>query len=164
MTTALACTHPDITDEMWPQIDTIIATYRRQPGSVITVLRECQDVVGYLPVELIDYISNGLNLPQSDVFGVTSFYALFSMVPKGRHTIKLCLGTACYVKGIKETMARIENEYQVEEGETTEDRRFSLEGVRCLGACGLAPVMVIGEDTHGDVSADTILSILDKYE
>ena len=86
------------------------------------------------------------------------------MTPKGRHTIKLCLGTACYVKGIKEVMNRIENEYDIEVGGTSEDRRFSLEGVRCLGACGLAPVMVIGPDTHGDVSSDTIIDIIEKYE
>ena len=156
--------HEDITDEMWTQIDKIIQTNRPISGSIITALRECQDVVGYLPVELLDYISEGLNLPASDVYGVASFYALFSMEPKGRHTIKLCLGTACYVKGIKEVMNRIENTYSVEEGGTSEDRRFSLEGVRCLGACGLAPVMVIGPDTHGDVSSDKIIDILEKYE
>jgi NADH:ubiquinone oxidoreductase subunit E len=156
--------HPDITDEMWTQIDKILQTNRPIAGSIITALRECQDVVGYLPVELLDYISEGLNLPASDVYGVASFYALFSMTPKGRHTIKLCLGTACYVKGIKEVMSRIENEYHIEEGGTSEDRRFSLEGVRCLGACGLAPVMVIGQDTHGDVSSDKIIDILEKYE
>jgi NADH:ubiquinone oxidoreductase subunit E len=156
--------HPDITDEMWTRIDEIIQTNRTVAGSIITALRECQDVVGYLPVELLDYISAGLNLPPSDVYGVASFYALFSMQPKGRHTIKLCLGTACYVKGIKEVMNRIENQYKVKEGGTTEDRRFSLEGVRCLGACGLAPVMVIGSDTHGDVSSDKIINILENYE
>lgn len=156
--------HPDITEEMWPQIDQIIQANRPVDGSIITVLRECQDVVGYLPVELLDYISAGLNLPSSEVYGVASFYALFSMEPKGRHTIRLCLGTACYVKGIKEVMSRIENEYEVKEGGTTDDRRFSLEGVRCLGACGLAPVMVIGQDTHGDVSSDKIIDILEKYE
>jgi NADH:ubiquinone oxidoreductase subunit E len=156
--------HPDITDEMWAQIDKIIQANRPVAGSIITALRECQDVVGYLPVELLDYISAGLNLPPSDVYGVASFYSLFSMQPKGRHIIKLCLGTACYVKGIKEVMNRIENQYNVKEGGTTEDRRFSLEGVRCLGACGLAPVMVIGADTHGDISSDKIINILENYE
>jgi NADH:ubiquinone oxidoreductase subunit E len=156
--------HPDITEEMWPQIDQIIQTNRPVSGSIIATLRQCQNVVGYLPVELLDYISTGLNLPSSEVYGVASFYSLFSMEPKGRHTIKLCLGTACYVKGIKEVMSRIENEYTLEEGGTTEDRRFSLEGVRCLGACGLAPVMVIGQDTHGDVTSDKIIDILEKYE
>jgi NADH:ubiquinone oxidoreductase subunit E len=164
MATAFQPKHPDITDDMWTQIDTIIAENKPKPGSIITVLRECQNVVGYLPVELIDYIGRGMNLPPSDVYGVASFYALFSMEPKGRHTIKLCLGTACYVKGIKEVLNRISNQYQVKEGGTTEDRRFSLEAVRCLGACGLAPVMVVNSDTHGDVKADGVIDILEKYE
>jgi NADH:ubiquinone oxidoreductase subunit E len=156
--------HPDITAEMWTQVDAIIRANRPVPGSIITALRECQNVVGYLPVQLLDYISAGLNLPPSEVYGVASFYALFSMQPKGRHTIKLCLGTACYVKGIKEVLSRVENQYHLKEGETTEDRRFSLEGVRCLGACGLAPVMVIGQDTHGAVSSDKVIEILENYK
>lgn len=156
--------HPDITGDMWDQVDKIIVAHRHIPGAVISVLRECQDVVGYLPVELMDYISGGMNLPRSDVFGVASFYALFSMTPKGRHMIKVCMGTACYVKGIKEVLDRIGNEFQVEEGGTTEDRRFSLEAVRCLGACGLAPVVVINQDTYGDVKADKVLDVLETYE
>lgn len=156
--------HEDITEEMWESVNTIITENAPIAGSVITVLRECQDVAGYLPVELLDHISKGLNLPSSDVYGVASFYSLFSMEPKGRHTIKLCLGTACYVKGIKETMSRIENELDVKEGGVTEDRRFSVEGVRCLGACGLAPVVVINKDTYGDVKSDQVMNILEKYE
>ncbi len=162
--TAFQFQHPDITDDMWIQIDEIIDNNKSRLGAIITVLRECQDVVGYLPVELIDYIGDGMNLSRSEVYGVASFYALFSMEPKGRHTVKMCLGTACYVKGIKEVLDRVANEYQIEEGGTTEDRRFTLEAVRCLGACGLAPVMVINQDTHGDVKADGVLKILDQYE
>jgi NADH-quinone oxidoreductase subunit E len=162
--TAFQFQHPDITDDMWIQIDEIIDNNKSRLGAIITVLRECQDVVGYLPVELIDYIGDGMNLSRSEVYGVASFYALFSMEPKGRHTVKMCLGTACYVKGIKEVLDRVSNEYQIDEGETTEDRRFTLEAVRCLGACGLAPVMVINQDTHGDVKADGVLKILDRYE
>jgi NADH:ubiquinone oxidoreductase subunit E len=149
---------------MWSKIDQIIHTNRPVSGSIITVLRESQDVVGYLPIELLDYIGLGMNLPRSEVYGVASFYALFSMTPKGRHTIKLCLGTACYVKGIKEVMSRVENKYHVKEGGTTEDRRFSLQGVRCLGACGLAPVVVVGQDTHGDVTSDKIIDIIEQYK
>ena len=156
--------HPDIQNDMWTQIDEIIAANRSVPGSVIGVLRECQDVVGYLPVELIDYISNGLNLSRSEVYGVASFYALFSFEPKGRHLIKVCMGTACYVKGIKESVNRIENQYGMKEGGTSEDRRFSLEAVRCLGACGLAPVVVVDQDTYGDVKADNVIQTLEKYE
>ena len=156
--------NPDITDEMWSDIDKIIGDNKSIPGSIIGVLRECQDVVGYLPVELIDYISDGLNLSRSEVFGVASFYSLFSLTPKGRHLIKVCMGTACYVKGIKEVISRIGNEYHLKEGDTTGDRRFSLEAVRCLGACGLAPVVVVDQDTYGDVKADKVIKMLDKYE
>jgi NADH-quinone oxidoreductase subunit E len=156
--------HTDITDEMWSDIDKIIGNNKSIPGSIIGVLRECQDVVGWLPVELIDYISDGLNLSRSEVFGVASFYSLFSLTPKGRHLIKVCMGTACYVKGIKEVISRIGNEYHLKEGDTTEDRRFSLEAVRCLGACGLAPVMVVDQDTYGDVKADKVIKMLDQYE
>ncbi|MDM8551831.1 NAD(P)H-dependent oxidoreductase subunit E [Desulfobacterales bacterium HSG2] len=156
--------HPDITEAMWIRINEIITTNRMKPGSVITVLRECQDIVGYLPVELIDHISRGLNLSPSDVFGVVSFYSLFSLEPKGRHTVKVCMGTACYVKGIKEVIERICNEYQMEEGGTSEDRRFSLDPVRCLGACGLAPVAVVDQDIYGDASSNSIIDILEKYE
>jgi NADH:ubiquinone oxidoreductase subunit E len=156
--------HSDITDEMWSKIDETIAANRDIPGSIIGVLRECQNVVGWLPVELIDYISDGLNLSRSEVFGVASFYSLFSLTPKGRHLIKVCMGTACYVKGIKEVISRIDNHYHVKEGDTTEDRRFSLEAVRCLGACGLAPVVVVDQDTYGDVKADKVIETIDKYE
>jgi NADH:ubiquinone oxidoreductase subunit E len=156
--------HSDITDNMWTKIDEIVAANRDLPGSVIGVLRECQDVVGYLPVELIDYISYGLNLSRSEVFGIASFYSLFSFEPKGRHVIKVCMGTACYVKGIQESISRIENQYNVKEGGTTEDRRFSLEAVRCLGACGLAPVVVVDQDTYGGVKADKVIETPEKYE
>lgn len=156
--------HSDITNEMWSKIDAIIEDNKDIPGSIIGVLRECQDVVGWLPVELIDYISDGLNLSRSEVFGVASFYSLFYLTPKGRHLVKVCMGTACYVKGIKEVISRIDNEYQVKEGCTTEDRRFSLEAVRCLGACGLAPVVVVDQDTYGAVKADKVIETLNKYE
>lgn len=156
--------HPDVTEEMWQQIDGVIEKYHGKLGSVIAALRESQDVVGYLPTEVMDYLSYGLNLPASDVYGVASFYALFSMEPKGKHIIKVCTGTACYVKGIKEVISRISNKYGVEEGGTDADRLFSLESVRCLGACGLAPVMLVNLDVHGAVKADKVLDILTRYE
>jgi NADH:ubiquinone oxidoreductase subunit E len=156
--------HPDINETMWENIDAIIADNRDIPGAVIGVLRECQNMVGYLPVELIDYISYGLNLSGSEVFGIASFYSLFSLEPKGRHLIKVCMGTACYVKGIKEAIGRIEKQYHVKEGGITADRRFSLEAVRCLGACGLAPVMVVDQDTFGGIKADKVIETLEKYE
>ena len=156
--------HSDISEEMWDKINEVITTHKSTPGSVITVLRECQDIVGYMPLELIDYISEGLTISRSEVFGVATFYSIFSLLPKGRHTIKCCMGTACYVKGIREIMVRVSNEYQLEEGQTTPDRRFSLEAVRCLGACGLAPVVVVDGDTHGAVSSDKVIDIIERYE
>lgn len=164
MTPAFRPEHPDIDPAMWEQIDDIIAENRTIAGSLIAALRKCQQVVGYLPVELMEYIAVGMNLARSDVFGVASFYALFSFEPKGRHTVKVCTGTACYVKGIKEVMARICNQFGLEEGGTSSDRRFTLEGVRCLGACGLAPVMVVDSDTHGAVRSDKVIEILNNYE
>ncbi len=156
--------HEDITNDMWEKIDAVIQTHKKTPGAVITVLRECQDIVNYLPIELIDTIADGMNLPSCEVFGVASFYSLFSLKPKGRHTVKICTGTACYVKGIREVLSRIEGEFDLCEGETSKNRRFSLQGVRCLGACGLAPVMVVGEDTYGDVKPEKVVQILDKYK
>ena len=159
--------HPevqDVTEEMWTEINDILESYRQKPGALIPVLRKCQDVMGYLPTDILEHISEGLNVPRSEVFGVTTFYALFSRYPKGRHTVKACMGTACYVRGIKEAVRRITEVYGVRFGETTQDRRFSLESVRCLGACGLAPVVVVDQDTQGAVTADKIEAILEKYE
>lgn len=154
----------DITEKMWEEIDSTILENRDKPGSLITVLRESQNIVGYLPSKLLDYIGKGLNIPGSKVFGVATFYSYFSLTPKGRNIIKLCMGTACYVKGIKEAMERIGNKYQIKEGETTDDKRFSLEAVRCLGACGLAPVMVVNQDIHGSISSDKVIDVLEQYE
>ena len=156
--------HQDITSEMWNRIDEVIKSGKGKPGSLITVLRECQDIVLYLPSELLAYISQELGLPLSQVFGVATFYSFFSLKPKGRHTIKVCTGTACYVKGIKEVISRIYGKYSLKAGSTTDDRRFSLEEVRCLGACGLAPVMVVDGDIFGSVSPKKVLQILEKYE
>ncbi len=156
--------HPDITDAMWDKIDEIIDANKDIAGSVIGVLRMSQDAVGYLPVELIDYIAEGMNLPASQVYGVATFYALFSLKPKGRNIIKACTGTACYVKGIKEILSHITNKHGIKEGETTADRRFSLEGVRCLGACGLAPVMIVSENIHGNLKPDEVVGILENYK
>jgi NADH-quinone oxidoreductase subunit E len=105
-----------------------------------------------------------MQIPAAKVAGVASFYHYYRLQPRGRFLINVCLGTACYVKGIKEVMARIGSVYNVKEGDITEDRRFGLEGVRCLGACGLAPVMVVGEDTHGAVTSDKVIDILERYE
>ncbi len=156
--------HEDISDKMWDKVDEIIEKYRNFTGGITQALREAQEVVGYLPIPLINYIADRMNISRSDAFGVASFYALFSLKPKGRHLIRVCLGTACYVKGIKDVLTRIHQEYGLEVGDTTEDRRFSLEGVRCLGACGFAPVMVVDGKTYGTVTADKVIEILENYK
>jgi NADH:ubiquinone oxidoreductase subunit E len=160
----LAEVNPDLTPEVVSKVDEIIASHKRKPGSLIPVLEEVQGVTGYLPVELQEYIARGLNVPASTVYGVVTFYSFFSMVPKGKHTIKVCMGTACYVKGIGEVLNRLQSEFKLEVGKIAEDRRFSLEVVRCLGACGLAPVVVVGSDTHGGVTPDRIVEILNRYQ
>jgi NADH:ubiquinone oxidoreductase subunit E len=160
----LAEINPDLTSEIMSRVDEIIGRYRGKPGSLIPVLEECQGITGYLPVELQEYISRGLNVPACTVYGVVTFYSFFSMVPKGRHIIKVCMGTACYVRGISEVLNRLQSQFKLEVGKVSPDKRFSLELVRCLGACGLAPVVVVGSDTHGAVTPDRIVEILDRYK
>ena len=160
----LEAMNPDLTPEVMSKVDEVIQKFMGKPGALIPVLEECQIIVGYLPVELQDYIGEKLNIPGSTIFGVVTFYSFFSMVPKGRHVIKVCLGTACYVRGTKQIMQKISAEFGIGVGETTEDRRFSLEAVRCLGACGLAPVVVVNEETHGGIKSNAISGILSQYE
>lgn len=160
----LEAINPDLTPDVMRQVDEIIDRSKGKPGCLIPVLEECQVVVGYLPLELQDYIGSRLNIPGSTIYGVVTFYSFFCMVPKGRHTIKVCLGTACYVRGTKNILSRISQEFGLGVGQTSEDRRFSLESVRCLGACGLAPVMVVDSDTHGGVSPNRVSGVLEDYE
>jgi NADH:ubiquinone oxidoreductase subunit E len=156
--------NPDLTPEVMIKIEDIIKNHNQGQSSLIPVLTECQEIIGYLPVELQEYIANSMKIPGSDIYGVVTFYSFFTMQPKGGHNIKVCMGTACYVRGIQEIISRVKSEFHIDIGETTEDRRFSLEAVRCLGACGLAPVVVVDSDTHGGVTPDSVLDILKGYE
>jgi NADH:ubiquinone oxidoreductase subunit E len=149
-----------ITREEWEKIDQVIDKYRGRHGALIPVLKETQDICGYLPKKVQHRIAEGLHLPSSQVYGVVSFYAFFTTVPRGRHIIRVCLGTACYVKGSKQILEQLQRELHVEVGGVTRDRKFSLEAVRCLGACGLAPVMVVGSDTYGMVNPGRALEIV----
>jgi NADH:ubiquinone oxidoreductase subunit E len=154
----------DITPDAIARIDEIIDRLKNKPGSLIPVLTGCQGMLGYLPVELQEYIGKRMNIPASDIYGVVTFYSFFTIIPKGRHTIKVCMGTACYVRGIGEILNRIRTGLNLNIGATSPDRRFSLEAVRCLGACGLAPVIVVDNNTHGGVSPDSVLDILKSYK
>jgi NADH:ubiquinone oxidoreductase subunit E len=153
-----------ITPEKYRKIDGIIARFKDKPGSLIPVLQQAQDVCGYLPHSVQRYIAKGMNMSPSVVFGVATFYSFFTLVPRGKHVIRVCLGTACYVKRSEEILDKLKDELDIEVGEITRDKKYSLEAVRCLGACGLAPVVVIGQDTYGDVAATQVMDIVKKYE
>lgn len=148
---------------MIEEIDRVINKYKSRPGSSIPVLQRCQEIVGYLPPEVQKRIAKGLNLSPAQIHSIVSFYSFFTMKPRGDHNIRICMGTACYVKRVEETLNKIKEDLKIEVGEVTEDRKFSLETVRCLGACGLAPVMVIDEETYGAISPKKVPEILNQF-
>lgn len=146
------------------QLEEVFAQYRGQQGALIPVLQAAQDIYGYLPREVLERIAAELKLPISQVYGVVTFYAQFNLKPRGRYIIRVCQGTACYVRGGGEIFAELQEQLGIKDGETTEDLRFTLESVACLGACGLAPVIMVNDDTHGRLTKDAIAGILAKYE
>lgn len=148
---------------MISELDRVIKEYKNKPGSTIPVLQRAQEIVGYLPPIIQKRIARGLNVSTADVHSIVSFYSFFSMKPRGEHIVKVCLGTACYVKGIEAVVTKLKAELKIEMGGITDDKRFSMESVRCLGACGLAPVMVIDQDTHGTLEPKKVAQILDEY-
>jgi NADH:ubiquinone oxidoreductase subunit E len=154
----------EITKEMWKAVDGIIERHKGKRGALIPALEECQKVCGYLPLDVQRRISHGLNIPGSEVYGVVTFYSFFTMVPKGRHAIKVCLGTACYVRGGKAILDHLEDQLGLDGIGITKDRKFSVDSVRCIGACGMAPAMVIDDDTYAQVSSKNVMEILERYE
>ena len=153
-----------ITPEMYRKIDAIVERYKDKPGSLIPVLQQAQEVCGYLPHVVQRYIAQGMKMSPSMVFGVATFYSYFTLVPRGKHVIRVCLGTACYVRGSQEVLDKAQKELGIKVGGTTEDRRYSLDVVRCIGACGLAPAMLVNEDVYGRVKSPHLVDILKKYE
>jgi NADH:ubiquinone oxidoreductase subunit E len=153
----------EISREEWEKIDQVIGKYKGRHGALIPVLKEVQDICGYLPKKVQHRIAQGLQLSSSQIYGVVSFYAFFTTTPRGRNIIRVCLGTACYVKGSKMILDRLQRELDVEVGGITRDRKYSLEAVRCLGACGLAPVMVVGQDTYGMIDPGKAIEIVRSY-
>ena len=154
----------DYTEEKAKELDSIIKKFRNKPGSLIPVLQEAQEIIGYLPPSVQRHIAKGLKLPVSEVHGVVSFYSFFTMKPKGKHNIRVCLGTACYVKGSEEIVKKLSERLSIDVGGITDDKKFSLETVRCLGACGLAPVVVVDKDTYGSVNPVKVHELLTTYE
>ena len=153
-----------IDEETRAQIKQVIEANRSGAGALIRILQKVQGVVGYLPAEALRIVSDELKVPLSEVYGIVSFYSFFSMVPKGKHAVHLCLGTACYVKGGERILGAFARDMKLEPGGITEDGRFSLETVRCLGCCGLSPVISIGEDVYRRVKPSDVKNIIASYE
>ncbi len=139
------------------------AKHPKGQDDLIEVLHFTQETFGFIPEEAIDVISETLEVPKSVVYGVITFYHFFSLFPPGKHTIRICLGTACYVKGGKKIMETLESELGIKVGETTKDGLFSIQPARCLGACGLAPVMMVGEEVYARLTPKKVREILNKY-
>jgi NADH:ubiquinone oxidoreductase subunit E len=153
----------EFTPEQVAKLDSIINKHKGKAGGLIPVLEEAQVCLEYLPLPVQKRIAAGLNLPLSRVYGVVTFYSFFTMTPRGKHKVRVCLGTACYVRGGKALAEALQRQFGIKEGETTEDRMFTLESVRCLGACGLGPVIVVDEDVHGRVKPAKIKEVLSQY-
>jgi NADH:ubiquinone oxidoreductase subunit E len=154
----------EFTKDQVGKLNKIISKYKDKPGSLIPVLEEAQVTLEYLPMSVQKKIARELNLPLSRVYGVVTFYSFFTMKPRGKHTVRVCLGTACYVRGGKALAETLAKEFGVEEGETTPDRMFTYETIRCLGACGLGPVVVVDETVHGRVKPSKVREILSQYK
>ena len=152
------------TPEMEAKLDALIAEYKGTKGAIMPVLQKAQDIYGYLPVEVVDRIAKGLEVPKEEIYGVASFYSQISLNPKGDVTIAVCLGTACYVKGSGDLINKISEIIGIESGETSADGKWSLEATRCIGACGLAPVLTINDEVYGRLVVDDIPGIIAKYQ
>jgi len=146
------------------KLQEIIEKYKDTKGALIPVLHEAQEVYGYLPIEVQKKISEGLNVSLSEIYGVVTFYTQFSLNPKGKYRISVCMGTACYVKGAGQILDKLKEKLGLEVGECTEDGLFSLEACRCIGACGLAPVLTVNDDVYGRLVPDDVEGIIKKYQ
>ena len=158
-----ACGEEADAKELQARLDTVIEEYKDREGALIPVLQIAQGIYGYLPESALKRISLGLDIPYSEVAGTVSFYSFFSTVPRGKHVIRVCLGTACYVRGGKLVLEALQHKLGCDVGGTTEDRMFSLEVARCFGACGLAPAIMVDDEVHQRVKPARVQDILDAY-
>ena len=149
--------------EKYDALDAAIARHKGEPGALMPVLQEAQNIFGYVPQDVQQIIADGLGTTLAEVYGVATFYAQFSLEPKGQYVVGVCLGTACYVKGSQKVLDKLSEELKIPVGKTTPDGVFTLNATRCLGACGLAPVMMINDDVYGRLTPDEVPTILDKY-
>ena len=152
------------TPEQEAQLRAVIAEHKDEQGALMPVLQKAQDIYGYLPREVQVMIAEGMDVPLEKVYGVATFYAQFSLTPKGKYNISVCLGTACYVKGSGDLFDKISERLGIGADECTADGKFSLTACRCIGACGLAPVLTVNEDVYGRLTTDDVDGILAKYQ
>ncbi|NLK26905.1 MAG: NAD(P)H-dependent oxidoreductase subunit E [Clostridiales bacterium] len=142
----------------------VINEHKNDKGALMPILQQAQEIYGYLPIEVQTIISNELNVPLEKIYGIVTFYAQFSLNPKGKYKISVCLGTACYVKGAGDLFNKLQELLGISDGECTPDGKFSIESCRCIGACGLAPVLTVNEDVYGKITVDDLEGILAKYQ
>ncbi len=151
------------TKEQEAQLLAFIAEKKDTQGALMPILQKAQEIYGYLPIEVQKLISDNTGIPMEKIYGVVTFYAQFSLFPKGEYTISVCLGTACYVKGAGDIYDKLQEKLGIAGGECTPDGKFSLEACRCIGACGLAPVLTVNEDVYGRLTVDDVDKIIEKY-
>ena len=152
------------TQEQQAMLAQIIDEYKDVKGALMPVLQKAQDIYGYLPIEVQKVIADGMDVSLAEIYGIVTFYSQFALNPKGDVSVAVCLGTACYVKGSGEILDKVASNLGIKSGETSGDKKYSLEATRCIGACGLAPVMTINGDVYGRLKLDEIDGILDKYK
>ena len=158
------CSDAAILDDRMEKVKGILEEYKSVKGGLIPILHGTQEVYGYLPEDALNFISESMDISMQEIYGVTTFYDLFSLEPKGEHIIKVCMGTACYVKGAKDILDKLSQELNVEVGKTTADGKYTLEATRCLGACGLSPVMTIDDKVYGRINHREVKKILNEFE
>ncbi len=152
------------TKEQEERLMAVIEKYKGQDGATIPVLHEAQEIYGYLPYEVQKMISEGLDVPIAEIYGIITFYTQFSLNPKGKYQIGVCLGTACYVKGSGDILEKVKQILGIDVGECTPDGKFSIDATRCIGACGLAPVLTVNDDVYGRLVTDDVEGIIKKYQ
>ena len=152
------------TKEQEAKLQAVIAEHKEQKGALMPVLQKAQEIYGYLPIEVQEMVAAGLGIPLEEVYGVSTFYSQFTLNPKGKYRISVCLGTACYVKGSGDLFNKLSEKLGVQSGMCTPDGRFSLDACRCVGACGLAPVLMVNDEVYGRLTVDDLDGILEKYK
>jgi NADH:ubiquinone oxidoreductase subunit E len=154
----------DLTAEEEKTVQDIISGYDTDRSSLIPVLQDIQDAIGFLPLNVQRRVAKGIRVPEKDVYGVVTFYSFFTMIPRGKYNIRVCMGTACFVKGGKQITDNISKGLQIEPGQTTPDRVYSLQVNRCVGACGIAPVIIINDKVYKKVDPDTVMDIVNSLQ